>query len=283
MSELTATTQNVPWFENQGQLNLLMRTFAKGATKDQFAIFVGVAKRTGLDPFSKQIYCVIRNGKSGPEMTVQCGIDGYRAIAERSGTLAGIDDVVYDDESTDRPNKATVTVYRIINDTRVSFTASARWNEYKQEFYNKKSGKYELGTMWKKMPYLMLGKCAEALALRKAFPNDLSGIYTTEEMAQADSSVIQAEVKTVQKAVMNGKKEEAKALIEEAKHEPIAPTPVVTKNGVAPKTVEATAVDIKPAEEAEETVEILKDEFGGKEVSSIAAKINEGIEKAKKM
>lgn len=79
------------------------------------------------------------------------------------------------------PNKATVTVYRMVSGTRVPFTASARWKEYAQ---TDKDGNPV--AMWKKMPYLMLAKVAEALALRKAFPNDLSGLYTNEEMAQAD-------------------------------------------------------------------------------------------------
>jgi hypothetical protein len=112
-------------------------------------------------------------------MTVQTSIDGYRVIAERSGQLAGIEDAVYDREDLPHPNKASVTVYRLVDGLKVSFTASARWSEYAptggQAF------------MWQKMPYLMLGKCAETLALRKAFPNDLSGLYTNEEMAQADN------------------------------------------------------------------------------------------------
>ena len=99
-------------------------------------------------------------------------------VADRKG-LAGIDDPVYDpsDESTPQPRKATVTVYRVIGSQRCPFTASARWSEYAPD------GKE--GFMWKKMPYFMLGKCAEALALRKAFPADLSGIYADEEMDQA--------------------------------------------------------------------------------------------------
>lgn len=155
------------------QMNLIRNTVAKGATDDELKFFLYTATRTGLDPLTKQIHFV----KRGSQMTVQTGIDGYRAIAERKGDLAGIDDAVYDTEDASHPNKATVTVYRMVNGDRVPFTASARWNEYAP------SGQQSF--MWNKMPYLMLAKCAEALALRKAFPNDLSGLYTDEEMQQA--------------------------------------------------------------------------------------------------
>lgn len=163
----------------QAQLDLIKSTVAKGATNDEFKLFIVVAKRTGLDPFSKQIHFV----KRGSQGTIQTGIDGYRAIAERSGTLAGIDDAIYDDEKAQHPNKASVTVYRIINGLRVPFTASARWQEYCPKPPN--------DFMWKKMPYLMLAKCAEALALRKAFPNDLSGLYTNEEMGQSETQTME--------------------------------------------------------------------------------------------
>ncbi len=159
-----------PWTD--AQIKLITSTVAVGATPDELKLFLYTASRTGLDPLTKQIHFVKRAGR----MTVQTGIDGYRAIAERSGTLAGIDDAVYDREDAAHPNKASVTVWRLIDGIRVSFTASARWNEYAVVD----------GFIWKKMPYLMLAKCAEALALRKAFPNDLSGLYTNEEMQQAD-------------------------------------------------------------------------------------------------
>jgi phage recombination protein Bet len=165
------------------RLDLLKRTICKGSTDDEFDLFVQVAKRTGLDPFAKQIYGVKRwDKRAGREvMTVQTGIDGYRAIAERTGCYAGSDDPMYDVEDAKHPNKATVTVYKIVANTRVPFSASARWNEYVQ------MGKEGPTKFWSQMPYLMLGKVAEALALRKAFPNDLSGIYTADEMAQADA------------------------------------------------------------------------------------------------
>lgn len=171
----------------QAQVDLIRNTVAKGATTDELKLFLYVAGKSGLDPLSKQIHFVKRtmkqkDGTYKDQMTIQTGIDGYRAIAERTGTLAGIEDAVYDIEGGDaaNPGKATVTVWRMVGGQRVPFTASARWKEYAPQ-----GGQ---AFMWTKMPYLMLGKCAEALALRKAFPHDLSGLYTTEEMQQADSA-----------------------------------------------------------------------------------------------
>ena len=81
-----------------------------------------------------------------------------------------------------------MTVYRYgRGDEKVPYRATARWGEYVQVYRDKQSGELKPNPMWKKMPYLMLGKVAEALALRKAFPDELSGMYTNEEMEQADS------------------------------------------------------------------------------------------------
>lgn len=150
---------------------------------DDMLLFLYTCKRTGLDPLTKQIYAIYRwNSRQGKEtMSIQTGIDGMRLVAQRSGQYAGQEDVKYlpEDEADPHPTKATVTVYKQIKGARVSFTASARWSEYVQ---TDKDGKPS--GLWAKMPYLMLGKTAEALALRKAFPNELSGIYADEEMAQ---------------------------------------------------------------------------------------------------
>lgn len=155
----------------------------KLSTED-FNLFLYICKRTGLDPLTKQIHAVPHWSTTLGKyvMTVISGIDGFRLVGQRTGTYAGQDDVVYDpaDESLTNPKKATVTVYKMIGGTRVPFTATARWNEYVKL---SKEGKVD--GQWSKMPYLMLGKCAEALALRKAFPNELSGVYTPEEMEQA--------------------------------------------------------------------------------------------------
>ena len=118
-------------------------------------------------------------------MTIQTGIDGYRLIAERTGKYS--------------PGKAPTYVYNE-NGTLVSSTAYIKkmtsdgvWHEISAEaFYAEYVGTKKDGspnTMWATKPHIMLSKCAEALALRKAFPSELSGVYTKEEMDQADNPI----------------------------------------------------------------------------------------------
>ncbi len=192
---------------NADQVELIKRTVALGSTDDELKMFLYQCQRTQLDPFSRQIHMIKRGGRA----TIQVGIDGYRAIAERTGLYAGNDEYLFNGGLTEfecmknnnTPEVATATIRKIVSGNVCVFTASASWREYcpkGQDF------------MWKKMPYLMLGKCAEALALRKAFPNDLSGIYTDEEMAQAGDVKEQIVTKTVNKVEDLKKKLEPKQI-----------------------------------------------------------------------
>lgn len=165
------------------QLATLRQIGVEKASEGDLAVFFHHCQRTGLDPFAKQIYMVGRwdNRAGAMKYVIQTGIDGYRLIAERTGTYAGSDESWH--EEGGRLVSATVTVRKVVAGQVCGFTATARLEEYVQ---TGKDGK-PMG-LWAKMPHRMLAKCAEALALRKAFPQDLSGIYTAEEMSQADSS-----------------------------------------------------------------------------------------------
>ena len=171
--------------EWESKIELIRRTVAAGATNDELELFFHQARRAGLDPLAKQIYYVKRKGKG----VIQVGIDGLRLIADRTGKYAGSDDADFEGTS-DRgyPAKARVTVYKMVQGQRCPFSATARWDEYYPGD--------DQGFQWRKMPHAMLAKCAEALALRKAFPADMSGLYIHEEMDQADAPAPMLEVVT---------------------------------------------------------------------------------------
>lgn len=174
------------------QLAVLKQLGVKDAAPQDLAVFFHQATRTGLDPFARQIYMIGRWSKSGTVQTIQTGIDGYRLIARRAADKAH-ESLEYDDtlwagadgiwrdvwvEAGD-PVAAKCTVYR----DGKRFTAVAHWTEYVQ---TTKDG--SPNAMWGRMGCNQLAKCAEALALRKAFPQDLSGLYVDDEMPAPNES-----------------------------------------------------------------------------------------------
>lgn len=168
-------------FWTDQQLAALRQLGVDANSQGDLAVFFHQAQRSGLDPFKREIYMITRKGKP----TIQTGIDGFYKIADRvsraTGGTWGISETLWcgqDGQWADvwlqsgPPAAAKVTLER--NGAR--FTVVALTSEYMAQ-----------GPMWQKMPARMIAKCAEALAIRKAFPEDLSGLYTSEEMAQADS------------------------------------------------------------------------------------------------
>jgi len=176
-------------FWDEQQLAALKQIGLASAPKPELAVFLHYCQRTGLDPFARQIYMIERGGR----FTIQASIDGLRIVAQRSNEYAGQAGPFWcgaDGVWTDVWLQATPPTAAKVGVMRKGFT-EVLWAVAKFESYNANS------PIWKKMPDLMIAKCAEALALRKAFPNDLSGIYTAEEMEQAtpvSAPVVQAVV-----------------------------------------------------------------------------------------
>jgi phage recombination protein Bet len=196
------------------QLAALRQMGIENAPEGDLAVFMHVAQRTGLDPFAKQIHMIGRKTKSwNPETrqeswetryTIQTGIDGYRVTAARAAKAAG-DILEYGDtewcghdgqwvdvwvNSNQPPAAARVVVIK--NGRR--YAGTAMYAEYVQTYLDRQTKQLVPNSMWAKMPAGQLAKCAEALALRRAYPHDLAALYTDDEMGQADNPVVQGSV-----------------------------------------------------------------------------------------
>jgi phage recombination protein Bet len=158
--------------------------------------FLSLSRQSGLNPLSNQIWCIGRASKGRVEWAVQTGIDGFRLVADKSAKYAGQDAAEWMTDSGewvdafipklhgDHPLAARVRVYR--DDWERPAVGVAEWGAYVQT-----TAKGELTSMWKKQGAGQLAKCAEALALRKAFPMDLSGLYTADEIAAAPAQLVE--------------------------------------------------------------------------------------------
>ena len=155
------------------QTALIKQTIAVGATDAELKLFFYDCTRRGVHPLDKLIHFTKRGGKYTPITS----IDFMRSRAHETNECAGISDPDFTGETKKEGFAARVVVHRLVQGQMCPFAATARWEEYCPG-----AGQDH---MWRKMPHTMLGKCAEALALRKAFPQQLQGLYAREEMDQA--------------------------------------------------------------------------------------------------
>ncbi len=188
------------------QLSLIRRTVAADCNELEFDLFMEVARRVGLDPFRRQLHAIVHNKKDSEKrkLTIITGIDGFRAVAARNRDYRPDDEepvIVYDDAEKNQDTnprgivKATVKAYKLAPDGQwFPVVGTAYWSEFsplKEEWaYSEDAGKrqptgrftLDASSLWRKMPHVLLPKCAEAQALRRGWPEDLSGIYASEEM-----------------------------------------------------------------------------------------------------
>lgn len=163
MSKELITTGGIDW-ANEKMIATLKATVAQGATNEEFAMFAELCKATGLNPFKREIWFI--KDKQG-RVTIMAGVQGFYGIANGRPEFDGIETEII--EANGKLLKAVARVYR--KDRSRPMVAEAYYSEYAKSYGN-----------WQAMPRVMLSKCAESMALRKSFPQQMNGVYTQEEM-----------------------------------------------------------------------------------------------------
>ena len=209
----------------QAEWSALSTSLYPGAAENSIAMVWDYCKARKLDPLKKVVHIVPMSVKVGNDYVnrdvIMPGIAELRTTASRTGSYAGQDLPVYGEEidflGVKAPLKCSVTVYRIVQGVRVGFTHEERFSEAVGIKKGWNGAKDSVNAMWTKRPYAQLAKCAEAGALRKAFPEELGSTYVPEEMH--GQVVDMGEIEQVEEDLMpkaKGATEKKRTALEEA-------------------------------------------------------------------
>lgn len=224
---------------------LIKDTIARGASDDELMLFLHLAQRSGLDPFSRQIYLIERKAQVNGQWTTtrqpQTGIDGLRLIADRTDRYAPGREPSFSYDADGRLETATSYVKKWVRGEWHEVAATAHYREYEQTKADGKPTK-----MWGDKPHIMLAKCAEALALRRAFPAEMSGLYTSDEIPASDT--LTALPPAPRADAVTGE------IIDDAPAAPIAKKKAPTRAGI----LERIAALVAEADQADLEVVLLK-------------------------
>lgn len=212
-NQLTPTSQGTQLVSAAQQAAIksaLMNSLYPGAAEASVDMVLAYCQAAGLDPMTKPVHIVPMNVKKPGSRdqyewrdVVMPGIELYRTKAHRTGEYAGQDEAEFGPTVKEKlggvevryPEWCKVTVYKVVQGQRVAYSAKVYWTE---TYATKDRNSESPNAMWKKRPFGQLEKCAEAAALRKAFPEAVGAQPTAEEMEgklMIESTAVQVEQK----------------------------------------------------------------------------------------
>lgn len=170
------------------QKKIILDSFLNGASEKEAAVLMEVARARELNPIFQEIHFVSRwnQQRKCHVWSAQVGIDGFRTLAERTGLYNGQDEAEYQYDKDGNLFSCRVKVYR--KGIERPFVGLVFWDEYVQKAKDANGQEYVI-KMWREKPRLMIAKCAEAQAFRRAFPRDTSGLYIPEEMPPVEPEI----------------------------------------------------------------------------------------------
>ena len=188
MSAVMKQADHLPAISEDALVEVLSGSLYPGAAHNSVVMVLAYCKAAQLDPMLKPVHIVpIYQKGRGMVDTVMPGIGLYRIQAARTGQYAGISDPEYGPSITAKlgavevtyPEWCRVTVKRQMSNGLVAeFTANERWLE---NYATAAKDTIAPNSMWKRRAFAQLAKCAEAQALRKAFP-EVGSAPTADEM-----------------------------------------------------------------------------------------------------
>lgn len=174
-------------YEDKEKLAVILNTVAKGASPAEFLMFIEMCKGTGLNPFKRELWFIKDDYGKVQMMT---GINGFYQIANSNPAYDGTETIegnFIEHKEGDQvflvPESITSKVWR--KDRKFPQVATAYWREFMKPCLTSK-GKLSI---WGRMPTVMLTKCSDALALRKAFPQELNGLFCEEEITNDNTNI----------------------------------------------------------------------------------------------
>ncbi len=187
---------------DQATWGTLQNSVFPGAKEESILLAIDYCKARKLDILKKPCHIVpmsVTDAKTGSKQwrdVIMPGIYEQRITAFRTGQMAGQDEPEFGEDITYKnvtaPKWCKVTVYRFVNGQRCAFSHTEYFSE---ACATTKDG--SINSMWTKRPRGQLAKCAEAGALRKAFPDELGGVMTAEEMAEEQQANHEAQKTTI--------------------------------------------------------------------------------------